>query len=68
MHVAGTWKRLHRSGVISEVDMAKAVGEKGSARSITTQAKLPKKRRVSRGGGTKNEILAEAGDQPRQKQ
>ena len=68
MHVAGTWKRLHRSGVISEVDMTEAVGEKRSARSIATQAELPKKRRVSQGGRTKNQILAEAGDQPRQKQ
>ena len=54
--------------MISEVDMVEAVGEKRSARSITTQAELPKKRRVSQGGGKKNEILAEVGDQPRQKQ
>ena len=53
MHVAGTWKRLHRSGVISEVDMVEAVGEKRSARSITTQAELPKKRRVSQVGRNK---------------
>ena len=47
MHVAGTWKRINRIGVISEVDMFEPVGEKRSVGSITTQTELPKKRRVS---------------------
>ena len=41
-------------------------GEKRSAGS-TTQTELPKKRRISQGGVTKNKILAKAGYQPCQK-
>ena len=40
-------KRINRIGVISEVDMSEAVGEKRSLGSITTKTELPKKRRVS---------------------
>ena len=68
VHVEGTWKRLTRTRVASDVSMAEIVGEKRSAENISNQIELPKKRRVSQGGATKNKILAEAGYQPCQKQ
>ena len=61
VHAEGTWKRFTRTGVASDVGMAKIVGEKRSAENTTNQTELPKKRRVYHGGATKNKILAEAG-------
>ena len=43
----GTWKRLAGGGVISNVGISEAVGEKGSAGNITNQTELPKKGKVS---------------------
>ena len=50
------------------MSMAKIVGEKRSAGNTTNQTKLPKKKKGFPGGATKNKILAEAGNQPCQKQ
>ena len=47
VHVEGTWKRLTRKGVASDVSMAKIVGEKRIAENTSNQTELPKKRRVS---------------------
>ena len=44
MHAEGTWKRITRIGVVSDVSMSEVVGEKRSAGSITTQIELPKKK------------------------
>ena len=63
----GTWKMYMREGVCSDMGMAEVLGEKRSAGNITNQTELPKKRRVSKDGATKNKILAEAGYQPCQK-
>ena len=60
MKAEGTWKRYMREGVGLDVGMAEVLGEKRSAGNITNQTKLPKNRRVSKDGATKNKILAEA--------
>ena len=57
-----------REGVGLDVGMAEVLGEKRSVGSITNQTELPKIRRVSKDGATKNKILAEAVYQPFQKQ
>ena len=57
-----------REGVCSDVGMAEVLGEKRSAGNITNQTELPRKRKVSKDGATKNKILAEAVYQPCQKQ
>ena len=61
VHAKRTWKRLTRLEVGLEVVMSNVVGEKRNAGRLASQTKLPKKRRVSQGGATKNKILAEAG-------
>ena len=61
VHVEGTWKRLTRVEVGSNVVMSNVVGEKRNAGRSASPTELPKKRRVSQGGATKNKILAEAG-------
>ena len=48
--------------------LSRVTGEKRSAGNITNQTELPKKRRVSKDGATKNKILAEVVYQPCQKQ
>ena len=48
-----------REGVGLDVGMAEVLGEKRSVGSITNQTELPKIRRVSKDGATKNKILAE---------
>ena len=58
--IESTWKRYMREGVCSDVGMVEVLGEKRSASNITNQTKLPKKRRVSKDGETKNKILVEA--------
>ena len=67
VHDEGTWKRLTRIGVASDVSMAETMEGKRKAESRNNHSELPKKRRVSQGGETKNKILAEAGYQPCQK-
>ena len=67
-YAEGTWKRITRVGVAFDAGMSEAVGGKRSIGSETNQTELPKKRRVSQGDATKNKILAEAGNQPCQKQ
>ena len=64
MHDEGTWKRLTRIGVASDVSMAEIVEGKRKAENTNNHFELPKKRRVSQGGATKNKILAEVGYQP----
>ena len=66
--VEGTWKRIPRIGLVADACMSEVVGGKRSLGSDSNQTELPKKRRVSQGGATKNKILAEAGSQPCQKQ
>ena len=44
VHVEDTWKRLTRIGVVLDVGMSEAVGEKRSAGNTTNQTKLPKKK------------------------
>ena len=66
--VEGTWKRITRIGLVADACMSKAVGGKRSLGSDSNQIELPKKRRVLQGGATKNKILAEADNQPCQKQ
>ena len=61
VHVEGTWKRLTRVEVGSNVVMSNVVGEKRNAGRSASPTEFPKKRRVSQGGATKNKILAEAG-------
>ena len=67
-YAEGTWKRITRVGVAFNAGMSEAVGGKRSIGSETNQTELPKKRRVSQGDATKNKILAEASNQPYQKQ
>ena len=64
----GTWKRFMRVKVGPDVGIAEALGEKRSAGNLFNQTELPKKRRVSQDGATKNKILAEVVYQPCQKQ
>jgi len=45
VHVEGTWKRLTRIGVVLDVGMSEAVGEKRSAGNTTNQTELPKKKK-----------------------
>ena len=47
-----------------DAGMSEAVGGKRSIGSETNQTELPRKRRVSQGGVTKNKILAKVGNQP----
>ena len=51
-----------------DAGMSEAVGGKRSIGSETNQTELPRKRRVSQGGATKNKLLVEVGNRPCQKQ
>ena len=63
-YAKGTWKRITRIGVATDAGMCEALGGKRSIGSETNQTELPRKRRVSQGGVTKNKILAKVGNQP----
>ena len=67
-YTEGVWKRIKRVGATEDIGMYEAVGGKRNGDWEINQTELPKKRRVSQGGATKNKILAEAGNQPCQKQ
>ena len=67
-YTKGVWKRLNRVGVTKDIGMYEAVRGKRSGDRESNQIELPKRRKVSYGGATKNKILAEAGNQPCQKQ
>ena len=67
-YTEGVWKRINRVGATGDIGMYEAVGGKRSGDRKTNQTELPKKRKVSQGGAAKNKILAEAGNQPCQKQ
>ena len=67
-YTEGVWKRIKRMGATEDIGMYEAVGEKRNGDWEINQTELPKKRRVSQGGATKKKILAEAGNQPSQKQ
>ena len=67
-YTEGVWKRLNRVRVTEDIGMSDAVGGGGNGDKETNQTESPKKKRVSQGGATKNKILAEAGNQPYQKQ
>ena len=67
-YTEGVWKRIKRMGATEDIGMYEAVGGKRNGDWEINQTELPKKRRVSQGGATKNKILAEAGNQPCQKQ
>lgn len=43
VHVEGTWKRLTRTGLGSDVGMAEAMGEKRNAGCSANQTELPKR-------------------------
>ena len=66
-YTEGVWKRINRVGATGDIGMYEAMGGKRSGDRKTNQTELPKKRKVSKGGATKNKILAEAGNQPCQK-
>ena len=68
MHAEGSWKRIARAEIGTDIMMAEAVGEKRVAGAPDDLLDLPKKRKVSQAGKTKKQILAEAGIQPCQKQ
>ena len=68
MHAEGSWKRIARAEIGTDIVMAEAVGEKRVAGAPDDLLDLPKKRKVSQAGKTKTQILAEAGIQPCQKQ
>ena len=68
MHAEGSWKRIARAEIGTDIVMAEAVGEKRVAGAPDDLLDLPKKRKVSQAGKTKKQILAEAGIQPCQKQ
>ena len=67
-YTEGVWKRIKKVGATEDIGMYEAVGGKRNGDWEINQTELPKKRRVSQGGATKNKILAEAGNQPCQKQ
>ncbi|XP_075660413.1 uncharacterized protein LOC142630317 [Castanea sativa] len=68
MHAEGSWKRIARTQIETDIVMTEVVGEKRTTGETESLFELPKKRKVSQARTTKKKILAEAGFQPCQKQ